>query len=63
LAKSLTKLLDKYGLKKKKFVYVKGEGSNINAMIVALKFVINYEYIRLEESFQNTYFGHAFEKA
>ncbi len=47
LAKSLTK----YGLRKKYVVYIKDEGSNINAMIVALKFVINCEFLGLEESF------------
>ncbi len=51
LAKSLTKLLDKYGLRGKNVVYVKDEGSNLNAMIVALKFVINCEYLRFKKSF------------
>jgi hypothetical protein len=51
LAKSLIKLLDKYGLEEKIITYVKDEGSNLNAMIGALKFVINYEYFRLNESF------------
>jgi hypothetical protein len=40
LAKSLTKLLDKYGLKKKNINYVKDEGSNLNAMPNALKSII-----------------------
>jgi hypothetical protein len=39
LAKSLTKLLDKYGLRKKMIVFVEDEGSNFNAMTGALKFV------------------------
>jgi uncharacterized protein YqhQ len=63
LAKSLIKLLDKYGLRKNIIVYVKDERSNLNAMISALKFVINCEYLRLEESFQGTCFGHSFSKA
>jgi hypothetical protein len=32
LAKIITKLLDQYGLSKKKIAYVKDEGSNSNAM-------------------------------
>jgi hypothetical protein len=51
LARSLTKLLDKYGLKKTIIAYVKDEGSNLNAMIVALKVVVNCEFLSLEESF------------
>jgi hypothetical protein len=51
LAKSLIELLDKYGLRKKIIVYVKDEGSNLNAMTRALKFVVNCEYFGLEESF------------
>jgi hypothetical protein len=35
LAKRLTKLLDKYNLRKKIIVYVKDERSNINVMISA----------------------------
>ncbi len=51
LARSLTMLLDKYGLKKKIIAYVKDEGSNLNAMTVALKVVINCEFLGLEENF------------
>jgi hypothetical protein len=43
LARSLTELLDKYGLQKKIIAYVKDEGSNFNAMIIALKVVVNCE--------------------
>jgi len=43
LAKSLIELLDKHGLKKKNIAYVKDEGSNLNAMIITLKVVVNYE--------------------
>jgi dihydropteroate synthase len=51
LAKSLIELLDKYGLRKKIIAYVKDERFNLNAMTSALKYAINYEYLRLEESF------------
>jgi hypothetical protein len=43
LARSMTKLLDKYSLRKNMIVYVKDEGSNFNAMTIALKVIINYE--------------------
>jgi len=48
LAKSLIELLDKYGLMKKIIVYVKDEGSNFNAMIHALKSIVNCESLRLK---------------
>jgi hypothetical protein len=51
LAKSLIELLDKYGLRKKIIAFVKDEGSNLNAMINALKSIVNYESLRLKESF------------
>jgi hypothetical protein len=54
--------LDKYGLRKKIVVYVKDEGSNHNAMIVALKSIISCEFFWLEKNFQDVCFGHAFEK-
>jgi hypothetical protein len=60
--RNLTKLLDKYGLKKKIIAYVKDEGSSFNATI-ALKVIINYEPLGLEENFLGTCFGHAFSKA
>jgi hypothetical protein len=40
LVRSLTKLLNKYGLRKKIITYVKNEGSNLNAMTVTLKVVV-----------------------
>jgi len=43
LVKSLTKLLDKYGLRRKIIVYIKDEG--------ALKSIVNCEYLGIEESF------------
>jgi hypothetical protein len=63
LVRNLTELLDKYVLRKKIIAYVKDEGSNLNAMTIALKVVINYEPVSLKESFQGTCFGHAFSKA
>jgi hypothetical protein len=62
-ARSLLKLLDKYGLRKKIIAYVKDEGSNFNAMITALKAIVTCESLGLEESFQGTCFRHAFSKA
>ncbi len=63
MAKILIELLNKYGLRKKIIAYVKDEGSNFNAMISVLKFVVNCELFGLEKSFQGTCFGHAFSKA
>jgi hypothetical protein len=63
LVRSLTKLLDKYGLRKNIIIYVKDEGSNLNAMSIVLKVVVNYESFGLGESFQGTCFGHVFSKA
>jgi hypothetical protein len=51
LAKSLTKLLDKYGLREKNIAYVKDEGSNHNAMTIALKSVVSCQSLGLESSF------------
>ncbi len=63
LAKSLIELLDKCGLRKNIIFYVKDDGSIFNAMIGALKSIVNCESLGLEESFQGTCFGHAFSKA
>jgi len=62
LAKSLTKVLDKCGLREKNIAYVKDEGSNLNAMIGVLKFVVNCESFGLKKNFQVTCFGYAFSK-
>jgi hypothetical protein len=51
LAKSLIKLLDKCGLRKKIIAYVKDEGFNLNAMTIALKFVVSCQFLGLENSF------------
>jgi hypothetical protein len=63
LVKSLIELLEKHGLRKKFIVYVKDEGSNLNAMTTALKAIVNCESLSLEESFKGTCFGHVFSKA
>ncbi len=47
LDKSLTKLLDKYGFRKKNIVYIKDEGSNFNAMTSTLKYIVNCESLGL----------------
>ncbi len=47
LAKSLTKLSDKYGLMKKIIIYVIDKGNNFNPMIGALRFIINCESLSL----------------
>jgi len=62
LAKNLIKLLDAYGLRNKIIAYVKDEGSNLNTLTNALKFVIKCETLGLEERFQGTCFGHVFSK-
>jgi hypothetical protein len=45
LAKSLTKLFDKYGLKEKIITYVKDKGSNLNAMPSALKSIVIVNFL------------------
>jgi hypothetical protein len=54
--------LDSYGLGKKIIAYIKGEGENLNSMTTTLKYVVNYEVLGLEESFNSTCFGHAFSR-
>jgi hypothetical protein len=63
LAKDLTKLLDKYDLRKKIIIYVKDERSNLNTMIASLEFVVSCDILGLTKSFEGRYFGHAFSKA
>jgi len=43
LVNNLTKLFDQYGLRNKSIAYVKNEGSNLNTMTIALKFVMKCE--------------------
>jgi hypothetical protein len=62
LARNLIELLDAYDLKNKIITYVKDEGSNLNTLTNALKFVVKCEILSLEENFQRTYFGHVFSK-
>jgi hypothetical protein len=56
LARKLIELLDAYGLRNKIITYVKDEGSNLNTLTNALKFVVKYETLGLEESFQGICF-------
>jgi hypothetical protein len=63
MARNVTKLLDQYDLRKIIIAYVKDEGANLNVMTTTLKFMVNYEILGMEESFQGTCFGHAFSKA
>jgi hypothetical protein len=51
LVKNLIELLDAYGLRNKIIAYVKDEGSNLNTLTNALKFVIKCETLGLKESF------------
>jgi hypothetical protein len=44
-------LLDAYGLRNNIIIYVKDEGSNLNTLTNALKFVVKCETLGLEESF------------
>jgi hypothetical protein len=55
--------LDQYCKRKKIIAYVKDEGFNLNAMTNALKFVVCYETLGLEESFQDSCFVQDFSKA
>jgi len=45
-------------LRKKLPAYVKDEGFNINNMIIALKSIVNYKALGLEESYYGTCFEH-----
>jgi hypothetical protein len=47
LAKNLIELLVAYGLKNKIITYVKDEGSNLNTLTNALKFVVKCETLGL----------------
>jgi hypothetical protein len=50
----LTKLFNQYGLRNKIIAYVKDEGSNLNTMIIAIKFIVKCEVLSLDESFQGS---------
>jgi hypothetical protein len=53
LFKNLIELLEKYNLKKK-IVYVKDEGFNLNTRTFALNEVVSCDILGLEESYQGT---------
>jgi hypothetical protein len=63
LAVNLSNLLDSFGLTNKIIKFVKDEGANLNAMTLALKFIVSCDILRWEESFNRGCFGHAFSKA
>lgn len=44
-------------------LHVKDEGYNLNIMIIVFKYVVNYELLGLEESYQRSWFENAFSKA
>ncbi len=54
LTNNLTKKIDQYGLRNKITAYVKDEGSNLNIMTIAIKFVVKCEVLGLDESFQGS---------
>jgi hypothetical protein len=62
LVMNLNKLLYSFGLRKKIITFVKYEGTNWNAMISTLMFVVNYDIMGLEESFNGSCFGHFFPR-
>jgi len=62
LVRSVIELLNKYGLRKKIIAYVKNEGSNLNAMIIALLVVVNCGSIGLERVVKAFALGTPFQK-
>jgi hypothetical protein len=50
----LPKSFDQYGLRNKIIACVKDEGSNLNTMIIASKFVVKCEVLGLNESFHGS---------
>jgi len=50
LSNNLTKLFDQYGLRNKIIIYVKDEGSNLNIMTTASKFVVKCVVLGLDEN-------------
>ncbi len=55
-------LLDEYGLRNKIIKQVEDEGSNLNTITSAFKFVVKCEALGLKENFQRTCFEHDFFK-
>jgi hypothetical protein len=60
LVNNLTSLFDQYGLRRRIILYVKDEGSNLNAMTITLKSIMKCEAFGLDENFQGTFFDHVF---
>ncbi len=60
---NLSNLLDSFGLRKKIIAFVKDQGANLNVMTLTLRFVVSYDILGLEESFNRSCFGHVFSKA
>jgi len=54
LAINLNNLLDSFGFREKIIAFVKDEGANLNAMTLALRFVVNYDILGWEESFSGS---------
>ncbi len=50
--------MDSFGLRKKIIAFVKDEGVNLNAMIFALRSIVNCDILGLKESFNGSCFGH-----
>jgi hypothetical protein len=61
--KIIINILDEYGLRKKMMACMKNVRSNLNVMIIALKYFGSCDVLELKESFQETCFGHVFSKA
>ncbi len=55
-------MFDQYGLKNKIISYIENEGSNLNTMIIILKYVVKCEVLGLDESFEGSCFCHIFSK-
>jgi hypothetical protein len=60
LARNMIDLLNVYGLKNKIIMYVNDEGSYLNTLTSALKYVVICEALDLKENFQRTRFRHVF---
>ncbi len=63
LARNLQDFLKQCGLTNFCFFNVKHEDANLNTMITILRSIVTCETLGVTESFQGTYFGHAFFKA
>jgi hypothetical protein len=63
LVVNLNSFLDFFGLTNKIIEFVKDEGANLNAMTLALRFVVSCDNLGLDESSNESCFGHAFSKA